>query len=106
LLYFTYVREASFQLEDVMKTSKLAEVADDVDEMRDGLDDVRRELRRLVEQLDTAPFVRRELHDEQIRGMRESMGRVASHAQWTFGLLASSIIGAIVVFAITVARGG
>lgn len=93
-----------------MKTSKLAEVADDVDEMRDGfrrsLDDIQREVRRLADQLDTAPFVRRELHDEQIRGVRESMHRVAAHAQWTFGLVASSIIGAVVVFVLSMAQGG
>lgn len=92
-----------------MKTSKLAEVADDVDEMREGfrrsLDDIQREVRRLADQLDTAPFVRRELHDEQIRGVRESMQRVAAHAQWTFGLVASSIIGAVVVFVLSLAQG-
>lgn len=93
-----------------MRTSKLADVADDMDELRDdlakGLDDVRRELHRLADQLDTSPFVRREVHDEQIRGIREAMGRVASHAQWTFGLLASSIIGAVVVLAMAAAQGG
>lgn len=92
-----------------MKASKLAEVADDVDEMRDGLtrslDDILREVRRLGDQFDAAPFVRRELHDEQIRGVREAMDRVSAHAQWTFGLLASSIIGAIVVFALSLAQG-
>jgi hypothetical protein len=93
-----------------MITSRWAEVADDVDEMRDGLtrglDEVRKELCRLCDQLDAAPYVRRELHDEQIRDLREAMRRVASHAQWTFGLLASSIISAVVVFAIAVAQGG
>jgi hypothetical protein len=93
-----------------MINSRLADVADDVDEMRDGLtrglEDVRRELSRLRNELDSAPFVRRELHDEQIRDLREAVKRVASHAQWTFGLLASSIISAVVVFALTVAQGG
>ena len=82
-----------------MITSRWAEVADDVDE-------VRRELSRLRDELESAPFVRRELHEEQIRDIREAMKRVASHAQWTFGLLASSIISAVVVFAVAVARGG
>lgn len=93
-----------------MKASMLAEVADEVDEMRDGLarglEDLRRELRRVSDQLDAAPFVRRELHDEQIRDLRETVRRVASHAQWTFALLASSIISAVVVFAVSVAQGG
>ena len=82
-----------------MNTSRLAEVADDVDE-------VRRELSRLRDELASAPFVRRELHDEQIRDIREALERVATHAQWTFGLLASSIISAVVVFAIAVAQRG
>jgi hypothetical protein len=82
-----------------MNTSRLAEVADDVDE-------VRRELSRLRDELASASFVRRELHDEQIRDIREALERVATHAQWTFGLLASSIISAVVVFAIAVAQSG
>jgi hypothetical protein len=82
-----------------MITSKLAEVADDVDEMR-------RELSRLRDEFDAAPYVRRDLHDEQIRDIREAMKRVAAHAQWTFGLLASSIISAVVVFAIAVVQRG
>jgi hypothetical protein len=93
-----------------MITSRWAEVADDVDEIRDGLtrglEEVRKELCRLCDQLDGAPYVSRELHDEQIRDLREAVKRVASHAQWTFGLLASSIISAVVVFALTVAQGG
>lgn len=93
-----------------MKSSMLAEVADDVDEIRDGLtrglEDVCRELRRVSELLDAAPYVRRELHDEQIRDLRETVGRVASHAQWTFALLASSIISGVVVFAVSVTQGG
>jgi hypothetical protein len=92
-----------------MITSRWAEVADDVDEMRDGLtrglDEVRKELSRLCDQLESTPYVRRELHDEQIRDIRESMRRVASHAQWTFGLMASSIISAVVVFAIAAIQG-
>jgi hypothetical protein len=82
-----------------MNTSRLADVAEDVDE-------VRRELSRLRDELASGPYVRRELHDEQIRDLREAMKRVTSHAQWTFGLLASSIISAVVVFAIAVAQGG
>jgi hypothetical protein len=82
-----------------MISTRWAEVADDVDDMR-------RELSRLRDDFESAPFVRRELHDEQIRDLREAMERVATHAQWTFGLLASSVISAVVVFAITVAQGG
>jgi hypothetical protein len=80
-----------------MMCSRLAEVADEIDELR-------RELSLLRVEFDAAPYVRRELHDEQIRDIREAMKRVASHAQWTFGLLASSIISAVVVFAIAVAQ--
>jgi hypothetical protein len=80
-----------------MMSSRLTEVTDEIDEMR-------RELSRLRDEFDAAPYVRRELHDEQIRDIREAMKRVAAHTQWTFGLLASSIISAVVVFAIAVAQ--
>jgi hypothetical protein len=91
-----------------MKTTRQTDVTDDLDEMRDGfcrnLDEVRVELRRLAEQHDRLPYVRQELHDEQIRSLREGVERVASHTHWTFALLASSIIGAVVVLVITVAQ--
>jgi hypothetical protein len=76
-------------------------VTDDVDEVRD-------ELRRLADRLVDGQYqyVRQEVHDDHVRELREEIARVAASAQWTFGLVASSIIGAVVLFVITAVRGG
>ncbi|HEV2928874.1 MAG TPA: hypothetical protein VGW74_09285 [Propionibacteriaceae bacterium] len=86
------------------------ELAEDISDLRGDmgreLGQVRDQVSRLVDRLDTAPFVRSDLHAEQIDRLRGDVGSLRSLTMWTLGLMCSSIVGAIIVLVITAGRGG
>lgn len=66
--------------------------------------DLTKEVRQLTGY--NTPFVRRDLHDEQIGSIRHDIAEIRVLARWAVGLIASSIIGAVVVLVIVAGRGG
>jgi hypothetical protein len=82
-----------------MREPSLPEVAEDVAELK-------HEVRRLADRLDAAPFVRADLHSEQIGSLKASVAGLETRVNLVLGLLTTSIIGAIVVLVISAGRGG
>jgi hypothetical protein len=93
-----------------MRERSLGEIADDVDRLRSHTDAIVAELAtrvtKLTDRLDHAPFVRADLHSEQISSVRNDISALRQLTMWLLGLLVSAIIGAIVVLVITAGRGG
>ena len=84
-----------------------------LDEVAEDLIELRREHKRLAERLDAAPYVRQDLHAEQldrlrsdIKGVRAEIASVRALTMWTLGLLCTSIIGAIIVLVISAGTAG
>jgi hypothetical protein len=61
---------------------------------------------RLAERWDDAPFVRSDLHSEQMGSVRKAVEDLGTRVNYLLGLLVSSIIGAIIVLVISAGRGG
>jgi hypothetical protein len=59
----------------------------------------------VAERINTAPYVRVDLHTEQIMNLRSEVGSLRQIMMWLLGLLVSAIVGAIVVLVITAGRG-
>ena len=62
-------------------------------------------VQRLADRLDNAPFVRSDLHNEQINNLRSDISGVRSMQMWVLGLLGSILIAAVVVVITAVAQG-
>lgn len=75
----------------------LEEVAEDVLELR-------RDFQDLANRLDMAPFVRVDLHAEQLDRVRSDVAAVRSLTMWTLGILCTSIVGAIVVLIVNASQ--
>lgn len=68
--------------------------------------ELQRDIRHVGDRLDSAPFVRVELHNEQLDRVRSDIASLRALTMWTLGLLCSQFVGAIVVVIVSVARGG
>jgi hypothetical protein len=77
-----------------------------LEELDDDVVDLKREVHNVADRLDKAPFVRVELHNEQVDRLRADIAGVRALAMWTLGIMCSAIVGAILVFVIAVARSG
>lgn len=75
------------------------------EELAEDIAGVRSEVQRLADRFDSAPYVRSDLHTEQIGRLRDDVGAVRALSMWTLGLMCSSIVGAIIVLVISVGRG-
>ena len=77
----------------------LGEVADDLERLT-------RQVERLTDQLHNAPFVRLDLHNEQINNLRADITGLRTMLMWVLGILASILISAVVMVITAVAQGG
>lgn len=77
----------------------LEEVTEDIFELRQKVSD-------LGKRIDGAPFVRADLHAEQLDRIRSELASVRSLTMWTLGILCTFIIGAIVTFALSAGTAG
>jgi hypothetical protein len=75
-----------------------------LEELDDDVLEMKREVHDLKTALDSAPFVRVELHNEQVDRLRGDIASLRTLVMWTLGLLCSSIVSAILVLIISVAR--
>jgi hypothetical protein len=93
-----------------VRERSLAEIAEDLDELRRHVDarmiELSTTVTRLSDRFDNSPFVRSDLHSEQIGNVRKDIATLRQLTMWLLGLLVSAIIGAIVVLVITAGRGG
>jgi uncharacterized sporulation protein YeaH/YhbH (DUF444 family) len=93
-----------------VRERSLGEIADDVDRLQRHVDarmvELAAKVTRLTDRFDNAPFVRADLHSEQISSVRNDISSLRQLTMWLLGLLVSAIIGAIVVLVITAGRGG
>jgi len=94
----------------IVRERSLGELAEDVDDLKRHVDarmiELTDRVRRLSDRLDNAPFIRADLHSEQISSVRNDISSLRQLTMWLLGLLVSAIIGAIVVLVITAGRGG
>jgi hypothetical protein len=92
-----------------MRERSIGEVADDVDRLRHDMDrrmtDMATRHTQLAAKVDAAPYVRVDLHTEQITNLRGDVASLRQVTMWLLGLLVSAIVGAIVVLVITAGRG-
>jgi hypothetical protein len=77
-----------------------------IEEVYEDLEKLRLEMQRLADRFDNAPFVRADLHNEQIRGLSAALDSVRALQTIILGMLGSIIVGAVVVVITAVARGG
>lgn len=77
-----------------------------LDEVAEDLIELRRDHKRLEGRLDAAPFVRQDLHAEQLDRLRSDIAGVRALTMWTLGVLCTSIIGAIIVMVISAGTAG
>jgi hypothetical protein len=77
-----------------------------LEELDEDVVELRRDVRHVGERLDSAPFVRVDLHAEQLDRLRSDISSVRALTMWTLGILCSAIVGAILVMVVAVARGG
>ena len=77
----------------------LGEVADDLERLT-------RQVERLTDRLDNAPFVRLDLHNEQINNLRADITGLRTMLMWVLGILASILISAVVMGITAIAQGG
>jgi hypothetical protein len=74
-------------------------------ELADDLERLARQVERLTDRLDNAPFVRLDLHNEQINNLRSDISGLRTLLMWVLGILASVLISAIVLGISAVAGG-
>jgi hypothetical protein len=77
-----------------------------IEEVAEDLDKMWREVQRLADRFDNAPFVRTDLHNEQIRSLTSGLESVARLQMWILGLLGSILVAVVVAVITAVARGG
>ncbi len=76
-----------------------------IDEAFEDLEKLSIHVQRLHDRLDSLPFVRADLHNEQINNLRSDISGVRTMQMWVLGLLGSILIAAIVAFITAVAQG-
>jgi hypothetical protein len=76
------------------------------EELGEHLDKMQSELQRLADRFDTAPFVRADVHNEQIKGITKELESVSRLLTWILGLLGSVVVALLVAVITAVARGG
>jgi hypothetical protein len=76
----------------------LGEVADDLERLT-------RQVERLTDRLDNAPFVRVDLHNEQVSNLRSDISGLRTMLMWILGILASVLISAVVMGITAIAQG-
>jgi len=77
-----------------------------LEEVSEDLLELRRDHKRLSERLDAAPYVRQDLHAEQLDRLRSDIAAVRSLTMWTLAILCTSIIGAIITLVVSAGTGG
>jgi len=94
----------------VPREPTLGELADDVEKLTV-------QVQRLGDRLDNAPYVRRDLHDEQITNVRNDIRRVQASTtegmaglrtmqMWMLGVMGSILVAAVVAVIANVAGSG
>jgi hypothetical protein len=77
-----------------------------IEEVAESLDKLDLKVQRLAERFDNPPFVRTDLHNEQIRSLTSSLESVARLQMAILAVLGSILIAAVVAVITAVARGG
>jgi hypothetical protein len=77
-----------------------------LEEVTEELEKLWREFQRLADRFDTAPFVRAELHNEQIAHIRDDLGGLKTMLMWILGILGSVLVAGVVALITAVAQGG
>ncbi len=76
-----------------------------IEEVAKDLEKLERQVQKLIERWDSAPFVRADLHNEQIQNLRSDIGGVRTMQMWVLGILGSILIAAVVTFIGAIAQG-
>ena len=74
-------------------------------EIAEDLERLTRQVERLTDRLDNAPYVRLDLHNEQISNLRSDISGLRTMLMWVLGILASVMISAVVMGITAVAQG-
>jgi hypothetical protein len=74
-------------------------------EIADDLERLARQVERLTDRLDNAPFVRLDLHNEQITNLRSDISGLRAMQMWVLGMLASILVAAVVAGITAIAQG-
>jgi hypothetical protein len=88
-----------------------------IEEVAEDLDKLWREVQRLADRFDNSPFVRTDLHNEQIRGLTTGLSNaraefdrglasVSRLLMWILGVLGTVAVAAVVAVISAVAQGG
>ena len=92
-----------------MRERSIGELTEDVEQLRQHVDarmvELAASINQLRDRLDNAPYVRNDLHSEQIQNIRGDIKALRTVTMWLLGLLVSSIVGAIIVLVVSVASG-
>lgn len=76
-----------------------------VDEVAEDVEQLTTQVQRLADRLDNAPFVRADLHNEQIGNIRDAIAAVRALQMWILGLLGTMLVALGVVVITAVAQG-
>ena len=76
----------------------LGEVAEDLERLT-------RQVERITDRLEHLPFVRADLHNEQVNNLRSDISGLRTMLMWVLGILASVMISAVVMGITAVAQG-
>lgn len=77
-----------------------------IDEVAEDVEELTVQVRRLGDRFDNAPFVRADLHNEQVSSLRSDLSSVKSMQMWILGIFGSILIAGVVTAITAVARGG
>ena len=77
-----------------------------IDEVAEDVEALTAQVQRLGEKFDNAPFVRADLHNEQINSVRNDLASVKTMQMWILGIFGSILIAGVVTAITAVARGG
>jgi len=87
-----------------------------IEEVVEDLEKLRYDVQRLADRLDTAPFVRVDVHNEQIsklteklkdtkEGLSEQLATVKSYQTWILGIMGSAAVAFVVAVITAIAQG-
>lgn len=77
-----------------------------IEELAEDLEQLTAQVQRLGDRFDSAPFVRADLHNEQVTNIRGQLDGLRTMLMWILGILASVLVSGVVLVVSAVARGG
>lgn len=77
-----------------------------IGELSEDVEWLIKRMQRLDDRISKAPFVRADLHNEQIANIRGRLDGLHTMLMWILGILATMLVSGVVIVISAVARGG